>query len=415
MTRPILAILVQFLALAMTGLGMAQCPTGQIGQKGDSNRDYSINSQGSGACSVEGGPFFVHAGVVAKVLLPGLMVNTYRTLDPFAAVIWVRALFNSPTATSLSTPTNQTHLDPATAEVLADGTQPGLFSHILRTGSQGSLNLAVAIGPSMVSSDHGYVMIHFSPTSPDGFYISQSLGVNWVGSSLAQVIPALDDSTHLVVLPVLFGSQSYVRFCGTTYTSFWVNSNGNVTFGAGSTEFNETAAGFLTSPHPRIAACWDDLNPAANGQVSVQMSHASGALGSVRSEICWRAVPEWGTNGSANTFKIDIEFNLPSIGMLVPSIEFVFGDMTLQDGLVGLSPGSSIGTGALMNFSGIGLAGQSISQTPTPRAPYEIFGPSHGPLGLPWPFDLANRLVRFDLDSNGWPIHVWTWSAYHNL
>jgi hypothetical protein len=74
-------------------------------------------------------------------------------------------------------------------------------------------------------------------------------------------IPAGDDTTHEI-----FPSFP-LRMCGQTFNSFFVNSNGNLTFGAGSTDFSETIADHLTGPI-RLAGLWDDLNPAAGGSVS---------------------------------------------------------------------------------------------------------------------------------------------------
>ena len=67
------------------------------------------------------------------------------------------------------------------------------------------------------------------------------------------VLAAGDDTSTEVALTRPF------RFQGTDWTSVFVNSNGNLTFGAGSGDFSQSVAEFLAGP-PRIAPLWDDLN-----------------------------------------------------------------------------------------------------------------------------------------------------------
>jgi hypothetical protein len=50
--------------------------------------------------------------------------------------------------------------------------------------------------------------------------------------------------------------------CSTPQTSFWLNSNGNITFGAGDTSFNPSAGAFAAGP-PRVGA-WQDLFASAH-------------------------------------------------------------------------------------------------------------------------------------------------------
>lgn len=68
------------------------------------------------------------------------------------------------------------------------------------------------------------------------------------------VLPAGDDTSD----EVAFTGFSF-PFQGTDWSSVFVNSNGNLTFGAGSTDFSPSVAEFLAGP-PRIAPRWDDLD-----------------------------------------------------------------------------------------------------------------------------------------------------------
>jgi hypothetical protein len=57
-------------------------------------------------------------------------------------------------------------------------------------------------------------------------------------------------------------------FYGASYTSFWVNSHGNLTFGAGDTGNQESAAALTAGP-PRISPCWDRFDVTLGATVSV--------------------------------------------------------------------------------------------------------------------------------------------------
>ena len=70
-----------------------------------------------------------------------------------------------------------------------------------------------------------------------------------------------DDDYVEVNLPFSF------EFCGISYTSVFVNSNGSVSFGEGDLDFSESVPEFLEGP-PRIALLWDDLNPSAAGSIT---------------------------------------------------------------------------------------------------------------------------------------------------
>jgi hypothetical protein len=62
-----------------------------------------------------------------------------------------------------------------------------------------------------------------------------------------------DDDTEEVNFPTFT-----FPYQGVNWTSVWVNSNGNLTFGTGDTDYSESISEFLNGP-PRIAPLWDDL------------------------------------------------------------------------------------------------------------------------------------------------------------
>ena len=105
-------------------------------------------------------------------------------------------------------------------------------------------------------------------------------------------IPAGDD-TSTELFP-----QFAFDFCGQRFESVFVNSNGNLTFGTGNTDFSETIAEMLTGP-PRIAGLWDDLNAAA-APGSVTFSETSRSF-----TVSFTNVPEFPNTG-ANTFSITL-------------------------------------------------------------------------------------------------------------
>jgi len=100
-----------------------------------------------------------------------------------------------------------------------------------------------------------------------------------------------DDSTQEVAI----GGFAF-PFFGNLHRSFWVNSNGSLSFGGGDVGLNPTGPGFLNGVG-RIAAFWTDLNPSAGGSISYLESGTSAT-------VTWTNVPEFGTTGPGRTFAI---------------------------------------------------------------------------------------------------------------
>ena len=166
-------------------------------------------------------------------------------------------------------------------------------------------------------------------------------GINVILNRLPSVIPMTDDSSIEIF------TTFPMRFCGTTYESVWVNSNGSLTFGVGSgADFAESAAGLLIGP-PRIAGLWDDLNPEAGGVISYEETNHS--LTVHYTEVPEFAPPNDGVG--ANTFTITLRRSLLD-GSFSPLLSLHGGRFTLDydaisatDGAAGYSCGGKVTTG----------------------------------------------------------------------
>lgn len=108
-------------------------------------------------------------------------------------------------------------------------------------------------------------------------------------------ITLTDDGSFL--LGLTGGKQ--VKLYGTAFSSFHVNANGNLTFGAADGTYTETLAQHFTLK--RVAAQFDDLNPAAGGTVSRKQLPD-------RVAITWQSVPEYQTTNQ-NSFQIEMFFD----------------------------------------------------------------------------------------------------------
>ncbi|MGB7070609.1 MAG: nidogen-like domain-containing protein [Pyrinomonadaceae bacterium] len=157
------------------------------------------------------------------------------------------------------------------------------------------------------------------------------------------ILNAGDDTSHQVNLGFTFPFQ------GQNYTSVFVNSNGNLTFGSGDTDFSESVLELLND-QPRIAPLWDDLD-ASDGGVVYYNSTAGGMT------ITYLDVPEFFAS-TTNTFSVTL---LPS-----GQIDVVYGGIAAVDGLAGVSPG-----GGAADPGGTDLSGAaSLSAT---GVTYELF------------------------------------------
>lgn len=158
-------------------------------------------------------------------------------------------------------------------------------------------------------------------------------------------LPIGDDDSIELPLPFTFCVQ------GQPFGSVYVNSNGNLTFGAGSSDFSESEDEFRNGP-ARVAAVWDDLNPAAGGTVIYDQTSGSFT-------VSYDNVPEFFATGS-NSFAItlydnsnqcvagddDDDSDSDSDGSRGADIVVDYGAISATDGLAGVTGGLAVTGGA---------------------------------------------------------------------
>ena len=135
----------------------------------------------------------------------------------------------------------------------------------------------------------------------------------------ATVITLSDDGTQQVTLTD--GAQVYLY--GEAYSSVSISANGYVTLGFVDGDYSETLDEHFDEG-PRVAAMWDDFDPPDGGTISYEQFDD-------RFVVTWDGVYEINTSNT-NQFQLELFFD----GTIVMS----HVDITISDGLVGLSQGN---------------------------------------------------------------------------
>lgn len=175
----------------------------------------------------------------------------------------------------------------------------------------------------------------FTPDGSQEFYRNCVIPVSGLqlDTSSAITIDIPDDAFMEVILS---GGET-IPFYGTNYASFYVGSNGYVTFTAGDFTRSESFANHFNLP--RISALFDDLNPAAGGRMSWEQL-------ADRAVVTFENVPRFSSSDS-NSFQIEMFF--------MGEIRIVWSGIDVTNALAGLSRGTGIPTdffeSDLSNFS----------------------------------------------------------------
>ncbi|MFQ5495882.1 MAG: fibronectin type III domain-containing protein, partial [Phycisphaerae bacterium] len=136
-----------------------------------------------------------------------------------------------------------------------------------------------------------------------------------------------DDESALVTV----SGREPVWLYGVTYRSFFVNSNGNITFGSGDTTWDESLSSHFD--RPRLSPLFDDFDPSSGGIISWRQL-------ADRVAVTWQNVPEFSST-NANTFQVELFFD--------GSLRFSYLTLDSLDGITGLSEGNGVPPGFLVS------------------------------------------------------------------
>lgn len=189
------------------------------------------------------------------------------------------------------------------------------------------------------------------------------------GSSGGRYVLEIDESNNV---PLTMGDDNSIElplgftfsFNGVDYTTAFVNSNGNMTFGSGDTDFSESIVELL-SGQPRIAPLWDDLSPNNGGNVSYAQEAGSFILN-------FDSVPEFTSTG-ANSFILTLRAD--------GSYTIEYGAISALDGLAGSSQGGGVVDPGASDLNALGNFSASGTQ-------YELFNAGN-------PNDLSGVVLEF--------------------
>ncbi len=213
-------------------------------------------------------------------------------------------------------------------------------------------------GPGLLSrivypvSQSGYYYLGVTTFADTDFSGDGSSGGRYVldlSTTSGELIDLGDDTSSEVDLGFTFPYQ------GNNYSSVFVNSNGNLTFGSGDTDFSESISELLND-QPRIAMLWDDLSPNQGGIVTISRTATSAT-------ISFTDVPEF-LAATTNSFAVTLHND--------GTIDLVYGLVSAVDGIAGVSEGGGAADPGATDLSG----GGPFSATGTTYEQFNVGNPN---------------------------------------
>ncbi len=169
--------------------------------------------------------------------------------------------------------------------------------------------------------DLEYTTLKFVPNGSNDYYVGCAESIDTLPTDPATGAQPSFTNEDDGYATVSLGSGHTVSLYGTSYSTFYIGSNGYITFGSGDSEWDESLGEHFS--RPRISGLYDDFSPQNGGGVWWEEFDD-------RVAVTWLDVPEYTTTGS-NTFQVEMFYN----GALALS----YLSCTANDGIVGLSAG----------------------------------------------------------------------------
>lgn len=213
-------------------------------------------------------------------------------------------------------------------------------------------------------NDLDNLQLAFAPDNSANFYrVCQGTAAAFPTDPAGGTPLALGDDTFT---EVALAGGAQVQLYGTSYSSFFVGSNGYITFGSGDDDRTPTLADHFRLP--RISGLFDDLAPSAGGAVSWKQL-------ADRVAVTFENVPRFFESQSTNSFQMEMFFD--------GQIRLTWLNVNAEGGLAGLSAG--LGTPA--NFTESDLSG---------------YGPCYAPVDVDHDGDVdMNDFARFQACLSG--------------
>lgn len=178
--------------------------------------------------------------------------------------------------------------------------------------------------------------LSFVPADPEASayrYEVRDGGFDAPAAAAGEFVLLGDDDSRQLALAFAF------PFFGETYTSLFLNSDGNLTFGQGDSASTLRGPARAVTGPPRIMGLFTDLDPSTGGSAIRVLSTAE------RFVVTWINVPEYSFSGDGlpQNFQVGLFAN--------GRMEFSYTNVSTGEAIIGIAPGARFNESLAADFS----------------------------------------------------------------